>query len=90
MLEQAQLLLGVGPGVGQVVHDEEGGEHGDDGQAGVHPRGPLEVDAARRGLDQPEDAGTADDHGQEELDDRDTEVAAGRVEAEGRAHERAG
>ncbi|WP_345102561.1 hypothetical protein [Nocardioides kongjuensis] len=30
---------------------------------------------------------TADDHGQEELDDRDTEFAAGRVEAEGRAHE---
>ena len=35
-----------------------------------------------RGLDQPEDPGAADDDGQEELDQRDTEVAAGGVEAQ--------
>ena len=44
--------------------------------------GALQVDPALGRLDQAEDAGAADDHRQAELDHRDAEVAAGRVEAE--------
>ena len=55
---------------------------GDDRQAGVQVAGALQVDAASPRLDQAEGARAADDDRQEELDQRDAEVAAGRVEAE--------
>ncbi len=82
VLQYAELLAGVGARVGQVVHAQQRCEHGDDREAGVHPGRPLQVDPALTRPDQAEDARAADDHRQEQLDDRDAEVAARGVEAE--------
>ena len=73
---------GAGLGAREVVHEEPRGDRGDHGEGGVEVARALEVEARLAGLDQPEDARAADDDRQEELDDRDAEVAAGRVEAE--------
>ena len=58
------------------------------GQGGVDERGVLQADARLASRDQAEDAGAAHDHGQEELDERNPEVAAGSVESERRSLDR--
>ena len=70
---------------GQVVHPEPRGGRREQRQAGIGVRRPLEVDAGARRLHEAEDAGAADHDREQQLDQRDPEVAAGRVEPERRA-----
>ena len=85
LLHDLHLLARRGRHGREVVHPEPRGGGREQRQPGIDVRRPLEVDAAAGRLHQAEDAGAADHHREQQLDQRDAEVAAGRVEAERRA-----